>query len=65
MEQHVSWITQVVNHYLGGVALALLSALHIRPDHPDKPIPEHVCMGLLVVCRGHFARVAGAITIVG
>jgi F-type H+-transporting ATPase subunit a len=52
MEQHVSWITQVVNHYLGGVALALLSALHIRPDHPDMPIPEHVCMGLLVVVVG-------------
>jgi F-type H+-transporting ATPase subunit a len=52
MEQHVSWITQLVNHYLGGVSLALLSALHIRPDHPDMPIPEHVCMGLLVVVVG-------------
>jgi F-type H+-transporting ATPase subunit a len=52
MEQHVSWITQVVNHFLGGVALALLSALHIKPNHPDMPIPEHVCMGLLVLVAG-------------
>ncbi len=52
MEQHVSWITQIVNHYLGGIALALLSALHIQPSHPDMPIPEHVCMGLLVLVVG-------------
>jgi F-type H+-transporting ATPase subunit a len=52
MEQHVSWISQVVNHYLGGIALALLSALHIQPNHPNMPIPEHVCMGLLVLVAG-------------
>jgi F-type H+-transporting ATPase subunit a len=49
MEEHASWITQVINHYLGGIALTLLSALHIRPDHPDRPIPEHVAMGLVVL----------------
>jgi F-type H+-transporting ATPase subunit a len=49
MEQHVSWITQIMNRYLGGVALALLSALHIRPSHPEMPIPEHVAMGILVL----------------
>jgi F-type H+-transporting ATPase subunit a len=52
MEQHVSWITQIINHYLGGVALALLSALHIRPEHADRPIPEHVAMSLLVLVVG-------------
>jgi F-type H+-transporting ATPase subunit a len=52
MEQHVSWITQVVNHYLGGIALTLLSALHIKPDHPNMPIPEHVAMGILVLVVG-------------
>ena len=52
MEQHVSWITQLVNQYLGGIALALLSALHIQPEHPDLPIPEHVVMGLLVLVVG-------------
>ena len=49
MEEHVSWITQFLNHYLGGIALAWLNALHIQPDHPDMPIPEHVAMGLVVL----------------
>jgi F-type H+-transporting ATPase subunit a len=52
MGEHASWITQVVNHYLGGAALALLSALHIRPNNPELPIPEHVVMGLLVLVIG-------------
>jgi F-type H+-transporting ATPase subunit a len=52
MEEHVSWLTQIVNHVLGGAALALLSALHIRPENPKMPIPEHVAMGLLVLVVG-------------
>jgi F-type H+-transporting ATPase subunit a len=52
MEEHVSWITHLVNHYLGGAAMALLTALHITPDHPDTPIPEHVVMSLLVLAVG-------------
>ena len=49
MEEHVSWITQFVNHYLGSVALALDSALHITPEHADRPIPEYVVMALVVL----------------
>jgi F-type H+-transporting ATPase subunit a len=52
MEEHVNWITQLVNHYLGGVALALLSALHIKPEHPEMPIPQHVAMEFLVLVIG-------------
>jgi F-type H+-transporting ATPase subunit a len=52
MGEHASWITQLVNHYFGGAALALLSALHIRPNNPELPIPEHVVMGLLVLVVG-------------
>src|SRR6266404_427819 len=52
MGEHASWITQFVNHYLGSAALALLSALHIRPNNPELPIPEHVVMGLLVLAVG-------------
>src|SRR6267378_475951 len=52
MGEHASWITQLVNHYLGGAALALLSALHTRPNNADLPIPEHVVMGLLVLVMG-------------
>jgi F-type H+-transporting ATPase subunit a len=49
MEEHVSPITQFVNHYLGSFALAILHALHITPDNPDLPIPQHVVMGVLVI----------------
>jgi F-type H+-transporting ATPase subunit a len=52
MEEHVSWLTQIINHYLGGAAVALLSALHIQPENPKVPIPEHVAMGLLVLAVG-------------
>lgn len=52
MEHHVSWLTQIVNHYLGSVALVLLSALHIKPSYPDTPIPEHVVMALTVLVVG-------------
>ncbi len=48
MEEHVSWLTHFVNHYLGGAAFALLHALHIQPSHPDLPIPEHVVMSMVV-----------------
>src|SRR5260370_24032499 len=52
MGEHASWITQFVNDYFGSGALALLSALHIRPNNPEQPIPEHVVMGLLVLAVG-------------
>jgi F-type H+-transporting ATPase subunit a len=52
MGEQATWLTQVVNHYLGGAALALLSALHIRSSNPELPIPEHVVMGLLVLFIG-------------
>jgi len=52
MEEHVSWLTHFVNHYLGGAALALLSALHITPKNPGLPIPEHVAMALFVLVIG-------------
>src|SRR5258708_4388312 len=52
MGEQASWITQIVNHYLGGAALALLSALGIHPENPNLPIPEHVVMGLLVLLVG-------------
>jgi F-type H+-transporting ATPase subunit a len=52
MEQHASWLTHFVNHYLGGAALALLSALHIEAKNPDLPVPEHVVMALMVLVIG-------------
>jgi F-type H+-transporting ATPase subunit a len=52
MEEHVSWLTTFVNHYLGGVAVALLHALHIQTSHPDLPIPEYVVMSMVVFLIG-------------
>lgn len=52
MEHHVSWLTHIVNHYLGRFALSFLSALHIRPTNPAVPVPEHVVMSLVVVLLG-------------
>jgi F-type H+-transporting ATPase subunit a len=52
MEEHVNLITRFLNHYLGPFALAILNALHIKPNHPELPIPQHVVMGLLVVVVG-------------
>src|SRR5216684_1962869 len=52
METHVSWLTQLVNQYLGHFALGLLSALHIQPSNPATPIPEHVVMSFVVFLIG-------------
>ncbi len=52
MEHHVSWLTHLVNQIFGAPALALLTALHIKPSYPDTPIPEHVVMALTVLVVG-------------
>jgi F-type H+-transporting ATPase subunit a len=52
MEHHVSHLTQIVNHYLGPYAIALLSLFHITPRNPEEPIREHVVMALCVLVVG-------------
>jgi F-type H+-transporting ATPase subunit a len=52
MVEHVSGLTQLVNHYLGRYAIALLSLFHITPRHPNRPIPEHVVMCMVVLIGG-------------
>ena len=49
MTEHVTGLTRLVNHYLGQFALALLSWLHITPENPETPIPEHVVMAVVVL----------------
>lgn len=49
MEEHVSPITQFVNHYLGSFLLSILTALHLKPENPELPIPQHVVMAMLVL----------------
>jgi len=52
MEEHVLWITRVVNQLLGPLAAALLSRLHILPANPETPIPQHVVMGMIALLIG-------------
>jgi F-type H+-transporting ATPase subunit a len=52
MTEHVTGLTQLVNHYLGPFALALLSWLHVTPENPETPIPEHVVMAVVVLILG-------------
>jgi F-type H+-transporting ATPase subunit a len=49
MTEHVTGLTRLVNHFLGQFALALLSWLHVTPENPETPIPEHVVMGGVVL----------------
>src|SRR5256885_6084331 len=52
MEEHIQGITRLVNHLLGPLVLSLLHALHITPENPELPIPQHVVMGLVVLLIG-------------
>lgn len=40
--------TALLNKYFGGIALALLHALHIQPTYPKAPITNFVAMEILV-----------------
>jgi len=40
--------TALLNKYFGGIALALLHALHIQPKHSAAPIRDSVAMEILV-----------------
>jgi F-type H+-transporting ATPase subunit a len=47
-EAHILGVTRVVNLLFGKLAAALLSFLHIQPENPNYPIPNHVAMEILV-----------------
>jgi F-type H+-transporting ATPase subunit a len=49
MEHHNSWITELLNRWLGGYVLALYESLGIHPHDPAAPIPEVFVMTLIVV----------------
>jgi F-type H+-transporting ATPase subunit a len=48
MEEQVLGVTKLVNALLGKPALALLAALHIHPENPEYPIPNHIAMEFVV-----------------
>src|SRR5215475_9697929 len=49
MEEHISPITVFVNHHLGAFVTSLLNALHLKPENPELPIPQHLVMALIVL----------------
>src|SRR5260370_41761094 len=48
MEEHILGVTKLLNWLLGKPAAALLSALHIDPENPQYPIPNHIAMEFVV-----------------
>jgi len=49
MEEHISWTTLGVNKLLGPLATKLYALLHMQPENPAMPIPQHVATGLVVL----------------
>src|SRR5271154_7579148 len=49
MHEHLNWFAVLLNKWLGGVALAVLSAFHVTPKDSTYPIPNFVAASLLVV----------------
>src|SRR5271157_5369109 len=52
MEEHLSKLTEWVNHLLGPIALGILHALHVQPTDYDRPIPEYLVMSVVVLIVG-------------
>lgn len=48
MTEHLNWFTVLLNNWFGGATLSLLHALHVTPNDPAHPIPNHVAMGIVV-----------------
>jgi F-type H+-transporting ATPase subunit a len=42
------WITEFLNKYFGGVANAILNAVHLPSKYPQAPITNYVAMQILV-----------------
>ena len=47
-EHHILGVTKLINWLLGKPVAALLALLHIKPESPEYPIPNHVAMELVV-----------------
>jgi F-type H+-transporting ATPase subunit a len=52
MEEHISRITEWVNHIFAPWALQLYHALHIQPADYERPIPEYFVMSVLTMLVG-------------
>ena len=48
MEHHQLWVSELLNRLFGTPVTALLNAIGIHPHDPQKPIPNHVAMEIVV-----------------
>lgn len=46
---HELFFTGILNRLFSGPVTALLTAIHLPPEHPSTPIPDHVSMQVLVL----------------
>lgn len=62
--EHPIWVAVILNRIFGKLAAALLTALHIQPANPEYPIPNHVCVEILVfvIACAFFLRLKGRIS---
>lgn len=57
MEEHISRLTEWVNHVFAPYALMLYHSLHIQPVDYDKPIPEYFVMSVVTLLVGTFLAI--------
>lgn len=57
--------TALLNKFFGGIALSLLNALGIHPQHPEAPISNFVAMEILValILVGFFLLVRSRLSV--
>jgi F-type H+-transporting ATPase subunit a len=48
MPERIFAVTKLINWLLGKPAAALLALLHVRPEDPQYPIPNHIAMEVVV-----------------
>ncbi len=52
MEEHISRLTDWVNHVFGVYALQFLHAIHLQPADYERPIPEYLVMSIVTLIVG-------------
>lgn len=52
MNEHLNWLTVLLNKWFGAQALGLLTALHVSPKDAAHPIPNYVAMSIVVFLIG-------------
>jgi F-type H+-transporting ATPase subunit a len=49
VEEHHTWIGDLLNRWFGGWVVGALETLGVHPHDPSRPIPDHIATELLIV----------------